>query len=294
MPTKTKLSAIEATVGKVVGESLEIPKICHIIGMAARTSHPVLIIGEPGTGKEVIARAIHSTSARRHMPFVKLDCARLESGELEQQLLAFSQGCEQAMNFDGGTLFLDRINALNFDLQGALLHALQQVESSRDPLHRQQQARILATSARDLQLMVWEGNFRRDLYFRLSALTLRVPPLRERRSDIPLLTLSFLNQFSQGLDRDYQLSTEAMRAILSYEWPGNVRELERSLKLACSSAQRSMIGLPDLPRALREADEKETAEFSGVRVLALRSPAHPKLRKMLVELEYEPTERFLK
>lgn len=259
MFTKATLGTIEAIGGKIVGETPEIQKICGIIQIAARTNHPVLIMGEPGTGKEVIARAIHSTSLRRHMAFVRLDCANLQAGELEPQLLNFRAQERSVLNFDRGTLFLDRISELNFELQASLLRALEQAESSRYLLNTYPQARILAASTRDLQLMVEEGSFRRDLYFRLNALTLRVPPLRERRSDIPLLALSFLSQLSHDCRRPYELSPEAMRALIRHDWPGNVRELEASLKLSCSSARRPLIGLSDLPQELQHGKRNDTA-----------------------------------
>ena len=253
--------------GSVIGETPEIQKIYQIIQIAARANHPVLIVGEPGTGKEVIARAIHSSSPRRHMPFEILDCSTLRSEDLEQQLHGLERGDCGITNFDRGTLFLDRIADLRLDLQGTVLRAIQQIESCG--AHDGGQARLLAASTRDLHLAVAQGEFRRDLYFRLNALSLRVPPLRERHRDIPLLASSFLKQLSCAAGREYRFSDEALRAMLTYDWPGNVRELENCVERACCSAVGPVISLLDLPRSVSGSAEITPIDFPNIRVVPL-------------------------
>ena len=245
--------------GTVVGETPEIRNIYRIIHMAARTNHPVLIVGEPGTGKEVIARAIHSTSSQSRMPFRVRNCMTLRAIDLERELTVRPHNIDGFGDVDRGTLFLDQIIDLSLELQGTLLRALQRNESVETEGFLRSETRIIAASTRDLQLAVSKGAFRRDLYFRLNALSLRVPPLRERRRDIPLLTKHFLNESSGASGRQYRLSDSALQAILTHDWPGNVRELENCLERACCNACGPVIMFADLPIELRDASEKTDA-----------------------------------
>lgn len=270
--------------GSVVGETPEIQKIYQIIQTAARTSHPVLIVGEAGTGKEVIARAIHSTSSRRHRAFSTLNCARLRKGDLERQLLGPSENIHAASNRDRGTLFLDRIIDLSLDQQGALLRVIQQAESFSRAIPVNDEVRLIAASTRDIQLAVADGTFRRDLYFRLNALSLRVPPLRERRRDIPLLAASFLNQLSCSLGREYRFSDEALRAMLTYDWPGNVRELENCVERACCSAASPTITLLDLPTSVSGGTSTTTVNFPNIRVVPLSELEKRSIRETLIQV----------
>jgi two-component system response regulator HydG len=255
----------------VVGETPEIRKIYQIIHMAARTSHPVLIVGEPGTGKEVIARAIHSASAHRRMPFRVRNCATLRAIDLEREIVGPGEIFDGRASVGRGTLFLDQIVDLSLELQGTLLRAIQGIESNSkgDEDCPQQQTRIIAASTRDLQLAVSEGVFRRDLFFRLNALSLRVPPLRERRRDIPLLASSLLNKLSQASGTQYRLNDGALQALLTYDWPGNVRELQACLERACGAAFGPIITVLDLPSEVSGQSGATDARFPNVRVVPL-------------------------
>jgi len=270
--------------GSVVGETPEIQKIYQIIQTAARTNHPVLIVGEAGTGKEVIARAIHSTSSRRHRAFATLDCAKLRRGDLERHLLGSPGNTGGVSKSDRGTLFLDRIIDLSLDQQGALLRIIQQTESFSRAIPVSDEVRVIAASTRDIQLAVSEGAFRRDLYFRLNALSLRIPPLRERRRDIPLLAASFLNQFSCSLSREHRFSDEALRAMLTYDWPGNVRELENCVERACCSALGPTITLLDLPTSVRGGTATTAVNFPNIRVVPLSELEKRSIRETLIQV----------
>src|SRR5258708_13551336 len=270
--------------GSVVGETPEIQKIYQIIQTAARTNNPVLIVGEAGTGKEVIARAIHSTGSRRHLSFPSLDCANLRTGDLGRQLLGFGEDLGSVSHTDRGTLFLDRIIDMSLDQQGTLLRAIQQAESFSRVVPAKNEVRLIAASTRDIRSSVAEGTFRRDLYFRLNALTLRVPPLRERRRDIPLLAASFLSQFSCSLGREYRFSDEALRALLTYDWPGNVRELENCVERASCSSLGPIINLLDLPTSVSGATATTTVHFPNVRVVPLTSLEKRIIQDALVQV----------
>jgi DNA-binding NtrC family response regulator len=230
--------------GTVVGDTPEIRKTHKIIQIAARGDHPVLIVGEPGTRKELVARAIHSSSNRAGHPFRVYDCRTVRAIDLEREL----SGGAKATPSDGGhgTVFLDQIVELELELQAILLRALQRSESGQTA-DEQKQPRIIAASTVHPREKVNRGSFRRDLYFRLDTLSLRIPPLRERRSDISLLAENFLNAFSHKSGHRYQLSDEAFRALLTYDWPGNVRELEECLARACEHSSGSGILPEDLP-----------------------------------------------
>ena len=269
--------------GAVVGETPEIQKIYQIIQTAARTTNPVLIIGERGTGKEVIARAIHSTSARRHLPFSALDCTKLQKEDLAGELLGLEED-SGGVPRSRGTLFLDRVVDLGLDHQGLLLRAIQQVESSSRNNSATHDVRLIAASTRDIHSAVAEGGFRRDLYFRLNALSLRVPPLRERRRDIPLLASSFLRQFSSSHSREYRFSDEALRALLTYDWPGNVRELENCVECACASALGSKITVMDLPSLISGITTTTTVHFPNIRVVPLSELEKRSIRETLIQV----------
>src|SRR6266700_8264979 len=269
--------------GAVVGETPEIQKIYQIIQTAARTTNPVLIIGERGTGNQVIARAIHSTSARRHLPFSGLDCTKLQKEDLASELLGLGED-SGGVPRPRGTLFLDRVVDLGLDHQGLLLRAIQQVESSSRNNSATYDLRLIAASTRDIHSAVAEGAFRRDLYFRLNALSLRVPPLRERRRDIPLLASSFLRQLSSSRSREYRFSDEALRALLTYDWPGNVRELENCVERACCSSLGPTINLLDLPTSVSGATATTTVHFPNVRVVPLSELEKRSIQDALVQV----------
>src|SRR5437879_763835 len=223
--------------GGIVGRSPEMEKLYRIIAKAANSAHPVLILGESGTGKEMVARSIHYSGPFRDKPFIPVDCGSLLPTLIESELFGYVKGAfTGAVNSkdgllaiaEGGTVFLDEVGELPLDLQAKLLRAIQEKEirpvgSTRCvPIN----VRILAATNRDLERAVAQGTFRRDLYFRLNVLSLRIPPLRERRQDIPLLADHFLERLNRGSDQSHKLAADTMKLMLAYDWPGNVRELE--------------------------------------------------------------------
>jgi len=275
---RLRIPTLRVPLGNVVGDGPEIHKIYQIVQRAARTTHPLLIVGEAGTGKEMIARTIHSSGPLRHMQFTSLDCASLPTEGLQVELSGAIGNSLPPGDIKGdtiaaycGTIFLNRVGDLTLDAQGRLLRAIQDREiwTIHDSLQPGSHLRILAATTRDLKLAVEEGTFRRDLYFRLNVLSLRVPPLRERRHDIPLLVCSFLDRLSNALGRQYRMSEEALKALLMYDWPGNVRELEACMQHACSAAREPIIGLLDLPRSIRGTKEIRSISLANVGVVPL-------------------------
>ncbi len=249
--------------GQLVGHSPEMEKLYRIIAKAAHSSHPVLILGESGTGKELVARSIHYAGPYKDQPFIPVDCGALVPTLIESELFGYVRGAFTGAlrpkegllaTAEGGTIFLDEIGELPIDLQAKLLRAIQEKEvrpvggTRAVPIN----VRILAATNRDLDTAVSAGTFRRDLYFRLNVLTLRIPPLRERRQDIPLLIGSFLEKINgAGEGLNHSLSDDALRLMLQYDWPGNVRELENCLQRACTTCSLPTINVIDLPTQLQ-------------------------------------------
>jgi DNA-binding NtrC family response regulator len=244
--------------GNLIGRAPEMEKLFRIISKAGQTSHPVLILGESGTGKELVAKSIHFAGIFRNKPFIPVDCGSLVPTLIESELFGHVRGAfTGATNpkdgllaiAEGGTVFLDEIGELPTDLQAKLLRAIQEKEIrpvgsvKRVPIN----VRILAATTRDLERAVADGTFRRDLFFRLNVLTLRIPPLRDRRQDIPLLVAHFLERIGHDTGTEKAISDEGIKALLNYDWPGNVRELENSLERACALSSANEIQLRDLP-----------------------------------------------
>jgi two-component system response regulator HydG len=250
--------------GNIVGRAPEMEKLYRIIAKAGQSVHPVLILGESGTGKELVAKSIHFAGMFRNKPFIPVDCGSLVPTLIESELFGHVRGAfTGATNpkdgllaiAEGGTVFLDEIGELPVDLQAKLLRAIQEKEIrpvgsvKRIPIN----VRILAATNRDLERAVGEGSFRRDLFFRLNVLTLRLPALRERRQDIPLLVAHVLERIGHDAGFEKTVSDDALKALLSYDWPGNVRELENSLERACALTSSHQIQLRDLPTKIHSA-----------------------------------------
>ena len=251
------------TLGTIVGQSPEMDKIYRILSKVSQSSHPVMILGESGTGKELVARSIHCNGPNAQKPFLPVDCGSLVPTLVESELFGYVKGAFTGANRnkDGllvaageGTVFLDEIGELPLDLQAKLLRALQEREvrpvgaSHRIPIR----ARVLAATNRDLKQMVELGRFRKDLYYRLNVVSLRLPPLRERRQDVALLTAHFLDRIGKDYAKTFELSDEALRVLGEYDWPGNVRELENALERACSFASGTVVQLGDMPTGLQD------------------------------------------
>ena len=259
--------------GNIIGRAPEMDKLYRIIAKAAHSMHPVLILGESGTGKEMVARAIHSSGPLREKPFIPVDCGSLVPTLIESELFGYVKGAftgaaqskEGLLSIaEGGTVFLDEVGELPVDLQAKMLRALQEKEirpvgsTKQVPIN----VRILAATNRDLQQAVLEGSFRRDLYFRLNVLSVRIPPLRERRQDIPLLATAILDRASQENGCRYELSDDAMKALIAYDWPGNVRELENCLQGCCALNSGRAIEELDLPSSITGSPAKLTTTLA--------------------------------
>ncbi len=256
--------------GNLVGRSPEMDKLYRIVAKAAQSTHPVLILGESGTGKEMVAKAIHVAGPLRSKPFIPVDCGSLVPTLIESELFGHVRGAFTGATgskdgllaiAEGGTVFLDEIGELPIDLQAKLLRAIQEKEIRPVGSTRQVpiNVRILGATNRDLEQAVAEGAFRRDLYFRLNVLTLRIPPLRERRQDIPLLVAHFLERIGRESGMEKTIADDALKTLLAYDWPGNVRELENALGRACVVSSATEIQARDLPTSLTGAPRALTS-----------------------------------
>jgi len=250
--------------GNILGESPEMEKLYRILARVAQTIHPVLILGESGTGKELVARAIHANGSGASRPFVPVDCGSLAPSLIESELFGHVKGAFTGAHRpnDGllvaagsGTVFLDEIAELPLDLQAKLLRALQEKEVR--PLGGNHsvpiRARILAATHQDLAAMVEAGRFRRDLYYRLNVVKLTLPPLRERKEDIPLLAAHFLERNSLEMRRAFRLSAETLAFLVEYPWPGNVRELGNAIDRACNLCSGEVIEMGEMSTGIRDA-----------------------------------------
>ena len=241
---------------EIIGESPAIKKVLKQVDIVAPTDSTVLILGETGTGKELLARAIHDRSKRRERTFVKLNCAAIPTGLLESELFGHERGAftgaiaTKVGRFelaDGGTLFLDEVGDIPLELQSKLLRVLQEQEFERLGSTRtiKVSVRLLAATNRDLLEMVEEKQFRGDLYYRLNVFPLTVPALRDRREDIPLLVRYFVQQLARRMDKTIDtIPTASITALSRYDWPGNIRELENLIERAVILTQSTALYVP--------------------------------------------------
>ena len=272
----------EDSLDGIVGASANIQDVLRMISRLKDTRTPVLIAGESGTGKELAARAIHFRGAMAQTPFIAVDCGSLVPTLMESELFGYEKGAFtgavkskaglfQAAN--GGTIFLDEIGELPLEMQAKLLRVLQEREvrpvGSNTSVNVD--VRVIAATNRDLEAAYREGTFRKDLYFRLNVVTVHLPALRERRSDIPMLVHHFLNRYAPGAN--LQVTPAAMKSLLQYEWPGNVRELENCVARAVTLGDRQVIDVADLPPAIRseggESSQRVPVENSSLSTTAL-------------------------
>jgi DNA-binding NtrC family response regulator len=242
----------------LVGTSPKMQKLYRTILKAAAKRHPVLILGESGTGKELVARAIHAYSPWRDKPFVPIDCGALAPTLIESELFGHVRGAFTGATHNrqgllasarGGTVFLDEIAELPVELQSKLLRALQEREIK--PIGSNErtrvEARIIAATNQDIEAAIKRGSVRKDLYFRLNVVSVKMPPLRERKSDIPALVHYFVERYGGEESRVADISSEAMTRLMSYNWPGNVRELENCIQRALVLGAGPVILAKDLP-----------------------------------------------
>jgi formate hydrogenlyase transcriptional activator len=240
----------------IVGESAVLRTALHLASVVAPTPSSVLILGETGTGKELIARAIHSLSNRRERAFVRLNCAAIPLGLLESELFGHERGAftgaiaSKMGRFelaDKGTLFLDEIGDIPLELQAKLLRVLQEQEFERLGSNRTHKVdvRLVAATHRDLTTMVKQGTFREDLYYRLNVFPIRVPPLRQRAEDIPMLVWHFTMLHARPMNRKIDhIPAETMDAFVGYRWPGNIRELQNFIQRAVILSQHGVLRAP--------------------------------------------------
>ena len=276
--------------GRIVGKSGGMRKVFELVRLAGPSRSTILVEGESGTGKELVARAIHTHSPRSHMPFVTVNSGSMPADLLESNLFGHVRGAftgavankkglfEVA---DGGSIFFDEIGTISLETQAKLLRVIQEKEFMRVGSVDTQKVdtRIIAATNVDLKKMVAEGRFRDDLYYRLCVITVSIPPLRERREDIPLLAEHFMRLYATENSKPIGgLEPEAYRALLDHDWPGNVRELENALERAvvlCPTGGR--IGLDLLPETVLQPEKGE---------LPVRLPENGATYKQMVE-EYE-------
>jgi two-component system, NtrC family, response regulator AtoC len=265
METETNLHGI-------VGTSAKIQEVLRMISRLKDTRTPVLIAGESGTGKELVARAIHFRGSFANRPFVAVDCGSLVPTLIESELFGYERGAFTGAirskhglfhSANGGTIFLDEIGELPLEMQAKLLRVLQEKEVR--PVGSNQKikvdVRVVAATNRDLEKEYQAGSFRKDLYFRLNVVTVQLPCLRERRSDIPLLVNWFLDRYAQG--GAIQVTHAAMKCLLNYDWPGNVRELENCIERAVALGDHQIIDVNDLPQGIASAPAAEANREAG-------------------------------
>lgn len=260
---------------EMIGESAPISKLKKQIAIAAPSSGWALITGENGTGKELVARAIHQQSTRNAKPFVEVNCAAIPEELIESELFGHEKGAftgataARKGKFDqanGGTLFLDEIGDMSLKTQAKILRILQEHTFERVGGNRtiEVDVRVIAATNKDLEEEIRESNFREDLYFRLNVLPFTVPPLRERKEDISRLTQHFLQYFCSKESREIKsVEQTALEALTSYNWPGNVRELKNLIERLVIMTPDQSIGISDLPHAITKVN-KETIESTGL------------------------------
>ena len=247
--------------GGMIGVSAKMQRVYKMIEKVSQHEYPVLILGESGTGKELVAKSIHYSGTRKERPFAPVDCSSLVPTLIESELFGYVKGAfTGAMQSkqglleaaQGGTLFLDEIGDMPVDLQAKLLRALQEreVKPVGSTARRQIDIRIIAATNRDLESAIRSGAFRQDLYFRLNVVQVKLPPLRERKSDIQLLVTAFLEKFSDPHGPTRTISDDAMRRLIAYDWPGNVRELENAIERAVAMGSGPIVHVGDLPSNL--------------------------------------------
>ena len=263
----------ESDLHGIVGSSAKIQDVLRMISRLKDTRTPVLISGESGTGKELVARAIHFRGSFANRPFVAVDCGSLVPTLIESELFGYEKGAFTGalrsktglfQSANGGTIFLDEIGELPLEMQAKLLRVLQEKEIR--PVGSNQKVkvdvRVVAATNRDLESEYRNGTFRKDLYFRLNVVTVHLPALRERRSDIPMLAHWFLDRHAP--DSAMQVTHAAMKCLLQYDWPGNVRELENCIERAVALGDGKIIDLSDLPPSIASASPSADVPVSAI------------------------------
>ena len=276
---------------QLIGNSPKMQDVFKMIERVADTDSTILILGESGTGKELVARALHFNSRRQFAPFIPINCSALPENLLESELFGHCKGAfTGAINdkkglfqeADGGTIFLDEISSMPPVLQSRLLRVLQDREVRRvgDNIATSVNVRVLSATNEPLEERVKAGTFREDLYYRLNVIPINLPNLRERREDIPVLTVHFLrNKINPRTGKLFQITRKALEVLSAHDWPGNVRELENAIERACALCEAGTIRVADLPPAVRRQapsdDSEELVEIPERRARGIVRPAGP-------------------
>ena len=285
----------EENLDGIIGTSSGMQDVLRMISRLKDTRTPVLISGESGTGKELVARAIHFRGMMAQTPFVAVDCGALVPTLMESEMFGYEKGAFtgamksktglfQAAN--GGSIFLDEIGELPLEMQAKLLRVLQEKEvrpvGSND--RHTVDVRVIAATNRDLESAYRTGTFRKDLYFRLNVVTVHIPPLRERRADIPTLVHHFLSRYTPT--KPLQVTAAAMKSLLQYDWPGNVRELENCIARAVTLGDQETIDVQDLPPAIR-SEQPASSEMTSHDAASLSTTALAEMERMTILRVFE-------
>jgi DNA-binding NtrC family response regulator len=268
---RTKIEELSKT-GEFIGESPQMKKVMELVRTVAQTDATVMIRGESGTGKELVARAIHNNSNRRYFPLIPVNCGSIPEGLLESELFGHEKGAFTGAQYrrkgkfemaNGGTIFFDEIGNLDMKLQVDLLRVIEAKQFTR--LGGEQvisvDFRVICATNKNLEKVVEEGTFREDLYYRLNVFSIFLPPLRERRSDLPLLAQHFLQQYSLSMSKNISaISPEALDLLIRYDWPGNVRELQNAIERAMVVGKPPCIRVEDLPFQLNSRPKLPEAD----------------------------------
>jgi two-component system NtrC family response regulator len=281
----------------VIASSPQMHEVCRVVERFAPTDMTVLILGESGTGKEIIAHAVHNLSARANKPFIAVNAAAIPENLLESELFGYEKGAFTGATSqvkgkfelaDGGTFFLDEIGDIPLPLQAKLLRVLQErvVERVGGRQEIKLDVRVICATHRDVRKLVAEGGFREDLFYRINEMTVHLPPLRERKGDIPVLARAFLERYTKQMARNILgIKEDAMSALESHDWPGNVRELEHKIKRAVVMAQGALIEVKDLELAQGERNR---------RIMSLREAREAAERQAVCEALSEAGENVSK
>lgn len=290
--------AMDVSQKGLIGKSAKIVEIYKTLARAALSQSNVLVTGESGTGKELVARAIHENSQRRAKRFVAVNCGALAESLLESELFGHLKGAFTGATHDkkglfeeadGGTLFLDEIGDVSAALQIKLLRVLQEGEMKPVGSNetRRVDVRLIAATHRDLSSLVDQEKFREDLYYRLKVIEISIPPLRERREDIPQLVEVFLVRYAEKNRKQIShVSDEAMKSLMEYSWPGNVRELEHSIERAVALTKTSVLYPEDLPREIRQVAAAPSGTTAGAAANSLEDIEKLHILKVLQENGY--------
>jgi DNA-binding NtrC family response regulator len=282
---------------RLIGKSPPMQRIYDLIERISDSSSNVFVTGESGTGKELVAKAIHYNGIRKEGPFIAVNCAAIPETLLESELFGYKKGAftdaktdKKGLVFEAyeGTLFLDEITEMPNTLQAKLLRVIEEreVRPLGDTRSYPIDVRIVSTTNRDIQSVIEDGRFREDLYYRLKVIDIELPPLRERREDIPLLIQHFIDKFNVNLKKRISgVSEEALKLLLSYSWPGNVRELENVIERAINLSQQEIILPEDLPKSLDQRADEKLFEKAIREKLTLSQLEKEYIKRVLMEVE---------